>query len=68
MGDRGNMEAVKDPHTFICSRGCQLGAWELSEEGSDKHTHFNHDQVGCNASSRTRGEWLELILDQGLAL
>ena len=53
MGDRGNMKAIKDPHTFICSRRCQLGAWELSEEGSDKYTHFNHDQVGCNASSRT---------------
>lgn len=22
VGDRGNMEAIEDPHTFICSRGC----------------------------------------------
>ena len=54
LRDRGNMEAINNPHGGICSRGCKFDACKLSEEGSDKYTHFEHGKVDRNASSCTR--------------
>lgn len=54
LRDWGDMKAIGDPHASFCGRGCQFNACELSEVGGDKYTHFNHDKVGSDASSRTR--------------
>ena len=62
------MEAIQDSHACIRSRGCQLDTSTLSKEDGSEQTQFNHDKVDGDASPRTGGEGLELVLDQRLAL
>ena len=63
-----NVETVQYPHAVIGRRGCQSGTGTLPEESGNKEPHLNHHQMDGNASSRTRGEWLVIVLDQRLAL